>query len=1300
MAAGRAGSGIRLQAQSETATLAPFVPRALLARLARPIDVLTETVDCTVVFADVSGFTRLSERLARRGDEGAEQLVDLINACFTALLAEAYGRGGSLVKFGGDAMVLLFYDQRGDEQHAVRASCAAAAMRRRLREIGEVQVGDSKVALRISVGVHTGAYEMFVVGGSHRELLIGGAAATKVVALEACASSGQILISPETARALPRSCLGAKTGPGVALSRSPEGCEWEPPAGLPTPAREVIESFLPVAVRAHLLRGSTAPEHRTAAISFLHFGGLDEVIAREGPEGTGRRLDELVKLVQDAVERYEVCFLDTDIANDGIKMRLSAGAPRVVGDDEERMLLALRHIVQAHPPLPVRIGVNRGPVFTCQVGPTYRRWYAVMGDTVNLAARLMAKAPAGHVYATRAVLDDAKTAFAQTALEPFAVKGKSRPVQAWDVGPPVRGASEVAIRMEVPLAGRQSELEELRAAIECARRGKGTMIELVGEPGSGKSRLLAEAASTGRGRSHFRVGCEVYMRETPYSVWRGLLRQLLGVAAEVPESVVLSRLRGEVKANHPDLLPWLSLIAIVLDVEVPTSIEVERLAPEMEAAKLQEVVLKFLSRAMVMPTIVEVEQVHLMDAASADLFRALALELESSAWVVLVTRRDVQGGLDLADRPHARIDLPPLTGEDTLALAHGTPEAAQLPPHVVELAVARSGGSPQFLLDLLAAARAGNRDQLPDSVEAAARARIDALDRADAAVVRRAAVLGAVFDPRRLSDVLAPDMPLPDARFWERLSSVFSRGRDGSVRFRRPALQEVAYSSLPFKLRRELHAAAGLRLEQEQGGDLEADPAVLSNHFALARDYVRAHRYAMLAAEKATERLAHADAARLYRRAIETGRAGGSADPSALAEAWEQMGDALRSIGEPAAASRALTEARRLQRDDPIAQARLCDRHASVASRNQSLTAAVRWLTRGFHCLENVDSDDATAWRARMRSRLGGIRNRQGRWPEAIATCRQAIAEAESVGELRALAHASYSLDWALVESGRAREADHSWRALEIYEQLGDLEHEFDVLNNLGMFAYFNGRWEDAIELYRRAGVCGERAGRPADAARVDCNVGEILSDQGHFDEAEMHLNRVRRVWTATGERQAVAFADVLLGRLAVRRGEAGEGVSILESAAAQLRRFELHAYADFAQALIAEAEALAGDPERGLEIARRELRTAERQRPVLERAAGVALGRLGQTAAARGVLFDALSSARDRGFEYDIAATIDALCALCGPNPELLHERDEILDRLKVARLVAPAPAWGATPAPAAAPTSEAAEPSTPAPA
>src|SRR5690242_21890099 len=115
-----------------------------------------------MVFADISGFTRLSERLARRGEEGAEQLVYAINACFSALLAEAYGRGGSLVKFGGDAMLLLFYDQVGDQQHAARACCAALEMRRILRQAGLIPTRGSVLWLRLSAGLPIGRSGLYV----------------------------------------------------------------------------------------------------------------------------------------------------------------------------------------------------------------------------------------------------------------------------------------------------------------------------------------------------------------------------------------------------------------------------------------------------------------------------------------------------------------------------------------------------------------------------------------------------------------------------------------------------------------------------------------------------------------------------------------------------------------------------------------------------------------------------------------------------------------------------------------------------------------------------------------------------------------------------------------------------------------------------------------------------------------------------------------------------------------------------------------------------------------------------------
>jgi tetratricopeptide (TPR) repeat protein len=290
-----------------------------------------------------------------------------------------------------------------------------------------------------------------------------------------------------------------------------------------------------------------------------------------------------------------------------------------------------------------------------------------------------------------------------------------------------------------------------------------------------------------------------------------------------------------------------------------------------------------------------------------------------------------------------------------------------------------------------------------------------------------------------------------------------------------------------------------------------------------------------------------------------------------------------------------------------------------------------------------------------------------------VSTCREAISEAESVGELSALAHACFALDYALVESNRPQDATHSWRALEIYEQLGDLEHEAQVLNNLGGIAYWDGRWDNAVELYRRAAACAERAGRPADAAAMNGGVGEILSDQGHLDEAETYLQRARRVLQATGDRQWLAYADGLLARLTVRRGEYREGLAMLDAATSDLRSLGMDAYAELTQAWIAEAEAFGGDPLRALDLASQELQANDRQRPLLTRMGGIALARLGQKEAAMRELRHSLHTARERSAEYDIAATIDAMDSFRVADDELLSERDEILTRLKISKLATP---------------------------
>jgi class 3 adenylate cyclase len=716
-------------AATHTGRLNRYVPRALLEHLLVTPEQTVRSEDGTMVFVDISGFTKLSERLARSGREGAEHLVDTISACFSTLLAEAYANGGSLLKFGGDALLVWF----AGADHATRGCSSAIAMRRTLRQIGRIRAGASSIVLRMSVGVHSGRYEMFLVGGSHREYLIGGPSVGALTALESAAQAGQILVSDQTAALLPDRCLGARSEPGVLLARAPATPLWILKDASATPSDEQVALCLSTALRAHLLATPAHPEHRTATVSFLQFGQLDALLEVEGTEAAASAVDEIVRAAQEAADRYEICILGSDIAADGGKLLFSAGAPRAIGDDEERMLLTMRHIIDADTRLPVRAGVTRGYVFTGEVGPPYRRTYAVMGDVVNLAARLAAKAPWREVYTIDPVLHRAQHRFASTAVPPFMVKGKSRPIEAFAVGAALRAAPTSGPAVRLPLCGRDAELATIADAIERAKAGSGALVELSGENGTGKSRLLAEARERAGGMRAIRTICESYTRGVPYIQSREMLRQLLGLRWDDSDDVVLAWLRAAVTG---ELEPWLPLLAIALGVEAPSTREVDELAADVRAAKLHEVVVRFLADAFAVPTLAQVEHTEHMDEASAALLQALVEHLPRSSWLIVATRHTP------GESEHSiHIELGPLADEDAFTLAEATPYADVLPPHTIALAVERAAGNPEFLVELLASA-AGRSGELPESIEAAASARIDALDPGDRALIRRAALRG------------------------------------------------------------------------------------------------------------------------------------------------------------------------------------------------------------------------------------------------------------------------------------------------------------------------------------------------------------------------------------------------------------------------------------------------------------------------------------------------------------------------------------------------------------------------------
>ena len=197
--------------------LTAYVPRVVVEWALDAPASRARRIEGTMAFVDISGFTAMSEQLATRGKAGAEEVTDVMNATFAQLLELAYAQGGGLVKFGGDAL-LLFYS---GADHAPRATRAAFGMRSALEEIGRLETSAGRVELRMHVGVHSGEFDFFLVGGSHRELIVAGPAATRTVEMEAASEAGEILLSPESAALLEPDVLGPEKNGGRLLAAEP-----------------------------------------------------------------------------------------------------------------------------------------------------------------------------------------------------------------------------------------------------------------------------------------------------------------------------------------------------------------------------------------------------------------------------------------------------------------------------------------------------------------------------------------------------------------------------------------------------------------------------------------------------------------------------------------------------------------------------------------------------------------------------------------------------------------------------------------------------------------------------------------------------------------------------------------------------------------------------------------------------------------------------------------------------------------------------------------------------------------------
>jgi class 3 adenylate cyclase/tetratricopeptide (TPR) repeat protein len=1254
--------------QSVSAYVPEFILDQALADPSASLEGWEERLEVALLFADASGFTAMSERLAQLGKEGAEELTRVLNAYFSTMIDLVRNYGGQIIKFGGDALTCAFLKEPvGDapsevtlNQHAhlVRACACALAMQDEMAQFQEVRTRGGTFELQMKIGISAGPV-LFLSLGDRREGLeyvLAGHPLDRMAEAEHHATAGEVVIDTKYLANGDTSWenLGVVIGerrdgfsPVVRLTRTVEKAErkkvdW---AGLSEDVTQRMTAqlvpYLPQTVYERIVEGQRqfVGEHRRVVSLFVNFVGLDY----DGDPEAGHKLQRYFVAMQEIIHRFGGRLNWISTGDKGSLLHLIFGAPVAHEDDEVRAVgcaLEMQQRVAESGELSFitdqRIGIASGDVFAGDVGSERRRGYTVMGDVVNLSARLMQAAERGSILLDQRTARYAGGDFVCEKLEPIRVKGKQEPVaicqavglreesKAWLDG----GAR--ARRRESPFVGRKQELTQLDAIIERAVAGRGQLLVITGEAGVGKSRLLEELVTSARQKAPGMRGlggdCLSYASQTPYLPWIDLLTSLFGLRpgeAETTDDRVRRVEQRMVEAN-PELGNWAPLMGQLLGLPVPDNELTASLDAQLRKQRTFDITLNLLRhQASQTPLFLMVfEDVHWIDTISLELLNYVARNIADHRILVVALHRP---SIELSEWArydyHHRIDLTDLPTKDALSLIKLRLGMENVPEQLLEKVLHEEEQTNPFFVEesinslidrgyLVESNGQGYRlegdlteVEIPDSVQALVMSRIDRLDESSKLTIKVASTIGSRF--RRLMLQGIYPVQITTERLWENLTTLNERdltpldapAPEWEYVFKNIITRDVAYESLLFAHRRELHHRVGEYVERAYPDNLEEYYELLAHHYYQSGDSDKSWEYLIRAGDKAKDRYANEAAITQYRQAlsIDFGPEP-DAGPRDVYRVHESLGDVYRLIGQYENALESYGEA--LSHEPPtITQTAEIRRKIAKTRELQGRYDEAMLHIRMAHT--TLSEEPQTPEMARVYSDMGWIAMRQGDYKEALRLCANGLDVAESLPpderSHRVRARLQYTLGmiyWRMVDYPQA--ITHLQTCISMQESIGDLQRMGGVYNNLAVVYWSQSDYAVATKYFRESLEISQKIGDTYGTAQTLNNLGVIYYTLGDYARAIEHYERSLGTSREIGDLLGIALAYTNLGEVYHSLEDDEKALGYLQEAVGLFKEIGDKTNLVDAYRLVAEVELELSDTDKALEYCQLSLDLAQ----------------------------------------------------------------------------------------------------------
>jgi len=593
----------------------------------------------------------------------------------------------------------------------------------------------------------------------------------------------------------------------------------------------------------HQVAATITEERRLVTVLFADIVGYTGLVEYLDPERAKRLLDgAFERLIADIVE-----FGGTidKVFGDGVLALF--GAPVAYEDDPDR---AVRAALQMHDslaafvaehteltrPIELRVGINSGEVLFGRVGGTDD--YTVMGDVVNVAARLQALAPPSGIFVGDSTAGLTTAAILLEAVDDFDVRGRKQREKVWRVLGTAQRGTELCVRRDTPFVGRVDQRAQFANAIVHAAAGTSATVAVVGEAGSGKTRLIAEMLDSVSAETVVLAGtCAPFGETNPWSpiatAMFGQIDPATTSSAERMRTLSIEKAIAEFGFDGEDpLLGWLAEAALHLAGHPSAFDEVPRARARDTLFRLMVEALR--RRSAKGPLILCIDDLQWADNLLIDILQRISRSLTDRPFLLVTAQRpdaDLDWPTDVLGANAVLLELGPLTPGESRQLVTSLTGASSDAPLVDQL-YERSGGNPLFLTELAGLALAGDRPDLPSSLRVLIASRLDRLSSPARAVIDNAAVLGASGAVDSL-ETFAREMGQTFSRATlDELDGLIEMTSPDSWRFRSDVVREVAYETLTKVDRAQRHRGVAQVMTALPGVPI----GMLANHAARAAE--------------------------------------------------------------------------------------------------------------------------------------------------------------------------------------------------------------------------------------------------------------------------------------------------------------------------------------------------------------------------------------------------------------------------------------------------------------------------------